>query len=218
MCITGGGVLVQGKSYNRADLVGHQFGHLTVVEYVRTTKDKKAIWRCVCVCGRDTYVTTNGLRSGNTKSCGCGNTGRLIQKGSTSKVCRRCGVGLVAGVNHRASFARSHNWVCNTCNSEYHAELLSRKPNRNYESNIKRKYGISGADYTAIHAAQEGKCAICGVEAAVDATGRQRLYVDHCHDSGKVRGLLCKHCNVGLGNFRDSIDALLSAVRYLQKE
>jgi len=43
------------------------------------------------------------------------------------------------------------------------------------------------------------------------------LYVDHCHSSGKVRGLLCHHCNTALGKFQDSVEVLSSAIDYLRK-
>lgn len=53
-----------------------------------------------------------------------------------------------------------------------------------------------------------GRCQICD---SVD-----NLHIDHCHDSGKIRGILCRGCNHGLGNFSDSRDKLLNAARYLE--
>lgn len=60
-------------------------------------------------------------------------------------------------------------------------------------------------------AAQGGRCAICRQE-----PGRRALDVDHSHETGAVRGLLCELCNKGLGCFRDSLDALRRAVVYLE--
>lgn len=57
---------------------------------------------------------------------------------------------------------------------------------------------------------QSGKCLICNEIP-------KRLVVDHCHTSGKVRGLLCDHCNTGLGRFKDSPELLMAAIRYLKK-
>lgn len=73
-------------------------------------------------------------------------------------------------------------------------------------------YGITSEEYDAIYAAQGGKCAICQ-----RATGaRKKLSVDHDHATGEVRGLLCTPCNRDvLGHLRDSVMALLRAVRYL---
>jgi len=62
--------------------------------------------------------------------------------------------------------------------------------------------------------AQGYKCAICGI----DARELQReLSVDHSHDTDEVRGLLCGHCNIGLGNFRDDVELLSKAIEYLGK-
>ena len=56
-------------------------------------------------------------------------------------------------------------------------------------------------------------CAICG-KSALDQ--KQRMCVDHNHETGQIRGLLCTHCNKALGGFEDDIDILLSAVSYLK--
>lgn len=71
------------------------------------------------------------------------------------------------------------------------------------------EYGMSIDRYKSLLAQQSGVCAIC--QTAADA-----FVVDHDHDSGLVRGLLCHRCNTGLGNFRDSIDTLSRAVSYLK--
>lgn len=73
-------------------------------------------------------------------------------------------------------------------------------------------YGITAEEYQAIYRAQGGKCAIC--QRATGAS--KKLSVDHDHKTGEVRGLLCTPCNRDvLGHLRDSITALLRAVRYL---
>lgn len=76
------------------------------------------------------------------------------------------------------------------------------------------KYGITADEYTRMVAAQGGGCAICG---ATECDDGRRLHVDHCHETGKVRGLLCAACNHGLGKFRDSPLLLRRAVEYLEK-
>lgn len=80
------------------------------------------------------------------------------------------------------------------------------------EMHIKKKYGLSLDSYNSMLAQQENKCVIC------DYTFGQKkgdCYVDHDHESGKVRGLLCQHCNTGLGYFRDNSKRLLKASNYL---
>jgi hypothetical protein len=76
---------------------------------------------------------------------------------------------------------------------------------------LRRKYGITFEDYTAMLAQQGGGCAICG---GVNADGRV-LHVDHHHGTGAVRGLLCQKCNHGIGLFRDTPDLLTRAIAYL---
>lgn len=76
---------------------------------------------------------------------------------------------------------------------------------------LRYKYGISIEEYGAMLEQQEGRCAICFAFPLPD----KPLYVDHCHDSKKVRGLLCQKCNSGLGMFGDDENRLRSAIRYL---
>lgn len=79
---------------------------------------------------------------------------------------------------------------------------------------IRRQYGITLAEYDQMLRDQDNKCAICGNEDEVEG---RRLAIDHCHDSGKVRGLLCGKCNRGLGLFYDNQELLENAISYLTK-
>lgn len=85
---------------------------------------------------------------------------------------------------------------------------------------LKRRFGISNADYAKMHEAQGGLCAICQrpETAKHKASGGSRsLAVDHCHGGGHVRALLCSACNTGLGNFGDDPDRLRAAISYLER-
>ena len=84
-----------------------------------------------------------------------------------------------------------------------------RKANRGprYEYELRNKYGLSKEGYEELLQRAGGKCEVCGAT--------EKLAVDHCHDSLVVRGILCKHCNTGLGYFRDREDLLAKAVTYL---
>jgi len=77
---------------------------------------------------------------------------------------------------------------------------------------IERIYGLSEEDYMEKIDGQRNLCAICGTK----PEGKV-LCVDHDHKTGNVRGLLCGNCNVGLGNFRDDIKIIESAIEYLKK-
>jgi len=104
-------------------------------------------------------------------------------------------------------------------NPEKHAEIQrryvesGRKALSVRRAHLKRKYGLTLADYEAMLLAQGGGCAICG---APPPDG-QSLHVDHDHDSGAVRGLLCFTCNAGIGMFDHDIDLLSAAVAYLHR-
>ena len=82
------------------------------------------------------------------------------------------------------------------------------------DGRLRSKFGIGLAEYLGMVEAQAGKCRLCGRE---ESTRQRRLAVDHCHSTGKVRGLLCHHCNTGLGNFMDDAGLLRRAILYLEE-
>lgn len=105
----------------------------------------------------------------------------------------------------------------NKCKNE--GRERSVKHNKDYYNNIRlSRYGITLEQYNAMVAAQDNKCLICGLEEnTVSKSGITKvLAVDHCHTTGKVRGLLCYKCNVGIGHLQDSIEVLESAIQYLK--
>lgn len=91
-------------------------------------------------------------------------------------------------------------------------KILAQRKDSGYD--LEYKYGLSLSQYACLLSAQNGTCKICGARPE-DCRPHGRLNVDHDHDTGKVRGLLCNQCNVALGGFRDSPALLLNAVKYL---
>lgn len=77
-----------------------------------------------------------------------------------------------------------------------------------------RKYGITVDQFDVMLAAQGGVCRICR---SGDPRGVGSFHVDHDHDTGVIRGLLCSDCNLGLGLFKDDATLLLGAANYLQE-
>jgi hypothetical protein len=77
---------------------------------------------------------------------------------------------------------------------------------------LKRKYGITIEQYDELLAAQGGRCAICRREPRPDIS----LHLDHDHESGQLRGVLCFRCNNALGDFDDEVSLLRAAVGYLE--
>lgn len=84
---------------------------------------------------------------------------------------------------------------------------------------VKYKYGLEWEDYIKLFNDAGGSCEICGKELSllVDQD-KETAYVDHDHLTNKVRGILCRVCNVALGHFRDSKLHLLKAVEYLDRQ
>ena len=117
---------------------------------------------------------------------------------------------------------------CRECNNESRRRSYQQAkadPARSEQINAGQRrrykqqtYGLSQEAYDAMLKAQGGRCAICGTdEVGSKSKNHQGFFVDHCHDTGEVRGLLCHPCNVGLGNFHDNIGKLEAAIRYLSE-
>ncbi len=91
---------------------------------------------------------------------------------------------------------------------------------RSKNNDLKKAFGITLERYNEMLEKQNGVCAICGKkdERVHNATGRpMNLAVDHCHNSKKVRALLCGPCNTGLGGFNDDVKLLRAAAAYLEQ-
>jgi len=79
-----------------------------------------------------------------------------------------------------------------------------------------KQYGLSEEGLIALENKAANKCMICYQEASGFGNGKV-LHIDHCHNSGKIRGLLCGSCNTGLGHFKDDINMLENAIKYLKE-
>ena len=83
---------------------------------------------------------------------------------------------------------------------------------------LRSTYGISMEEFTTLLDSQEHKCAICVRELSGKVNSRDlKAYVDHNHETGTVRGILCLHCNSLIGYCREDKGVLLSAIDYLKK-
>ena len=91
---------------------------------------------------------------------------------------------------------------------EYYREYQRKWHEKKKDATLMRMYGITKDDYDRMVIEQDGRCAICN---RTEGT----LVIDHCHEKGHVRALLCNKCNLGLGLFGDSPDLLVSAAMYL---
>jgi hypothetical protein len=88
--------------------------------------------------------------------------------------------------------------------------------NQGRAERYREKYGLDIETVGTAWKDQGGRCCICNVPIA--AAGLRGMHIDHDHQTGRNRGLLCASCNLGLGNFRDSPKLLLRAIKYLKDE
>ena len=149
------------------------------------------------------------------------------------KICPRCGVQKnVTEFYRKHRTSRELHSHCKECMKaemaapEYRARSNARRRHRRFidpavslksrQQKVWRKYGLSWDDLLKMLVSQNGCCAICrkGITPDSDAKADQP-HIDHCHTTGRIRGLLCLTCNTGLGMFGDSLDLLDCARAYL---
>lgn len=100
---------------------------------------------------------------------------------------------------------------CKECNNFAGKEWKKRNPDNTWKNHIKTFYGLSKENYLNLLKLQNNKCKICNKEDV------KILSVDHCHKTGKIRGLLCRKCNSAIGLFYENIINLQNAINYLQE-
>jgi hypothetical protein len=129
-----------------------------------------------------------------------------------TKTCYKCKKVKALSEFHKGSKTGSdkhgRKYQCKVCDKEERKIYLQTSHGKSKQ--LQWEYGISLDQYNEMMRKQDGRCAICGVPNFI-----RKLVIDHCHDTGKVRGLLCDRCNTGIGKLRDNIDILQSAIKYL---
>lgn len=138
-----------------------------------------------------------------------------------SQECLKCDRVLPIDRFSRQSSAKNgYRKTCKDCHNAYVREVWYAKnsdkqkkasaewKSRNQARVLATRYGATEEEIQRL--LDIGICQIC--------SSSEELCIDHCHDTGKVRGILCKPCNYGLGWFRDNLDRLGSAMVYLQDE
>lgn len=122
--------------------------------------------------------------------------------GKLSSYCKPCHTGSAAAWN---AANKDHR-------REYNKQWAARNPERRRASKIKSTYGLDKEAHAALRGSQNGCCAAC----AEPLQGGRREAVDHHHETGVVRGILCCWCNKALGHARESTDRLRALAAYLE--
>jgi hypothetical protein len=164
------------------------------------------------ICGKErNYKTLQGLTRANEKQLPCRSCTNSIIRGGIGKVynsnneryCPDCKKYLNLENFHYIPSKNRYHSICKEC-----AIIKSQ----NYHFNIYRyeKYNITKKDFEYLLGLQDNKCAICEKNLT-----NIKINIDHDHKTGKVRGLLCSDCNLGLGQFKDSKEIIKKAYKYL---
>ena len=146
-------------------------------------------------------VGTRGTQPTWLCDCECGNTKEIRGDALKSGRTRSCGCFQKEELSNRQTV---HGLEYGSEEHKLHVRNL----------NMQHKYGITLDDFNKLVEEQGGVCAIC--ETSLDDL-EHTAHLDHCHETGKVRGVLCKKCNTGLGMFDDDISRITQAAAYLNR-
>lgn len=155
------------------------------------------------------YTATTGRPRQPCKACFREwHRGRYVPKGTATDDPREC---VVCGVVFRPKKRAAVTHCSRVCTEKARSDSGRRR-----EADLRSKYGIGVEDYDRMLVEQSGGCAICRRGPEVNRNGFQKfLHVDHDHDSGRVRGLLCDRCNLSIGQFEHNPELLERAAAYL---
>ena len=130
-----------------------------------------------------------------------------------TKTCPKCGEEKLTD-----DFYFQRN-ACKPCVREHQRNFRNSRPDYNHARNLQRRYGLSVDEYRTLVENHNFACAICKVEIsdALGYTGKRSVVVDHNHETGDVRGILCSKCNLVLGHARESTEILYKAIVYLSE-
>lgn len=172
------------------------------VSKARWLNESGATKRCGGICGevKGTAEFYRHLRSADGLRAAC-------------KACERPSLNRKAVAWRKASPAKARAIINGWRKRQPRARRV-----RDYRTQHLKKYGLTLSEYGALLAEQNAQCAICSKPETQIRHGRPRLLsVDHCHSTGRVRGLLCSKCNIGIGHAGDDIAILEAMIRYLKR-
>lgn len=161
-------------------------------------------WRAECICGwaAEPFPTKVAAERSYRE--------HLI---SSAPQCIKCG----KSKSHSEMSRHSPN-TCKRCKTAATKAWAAANPKEwdrhRRKSHLRKQYNITPEEFDRILRDQGGVCAICG-DPPGDSRGF-RPHVDHCHSTGRVRGILCGRCNIGIGQFQDDPELVAKALAYLE--
>lgn len=185
-------------------LPGKKFGRLTVRRVIGFEGDHNRQVLCRCDCGNAAVARIDNLRAGKTRSCGCvarelhfarqmATLVKSLDGGDASAYEAECRDLVAAGADQQEEEAL--------------VQFISTRGDRTKQV----RYRLEPGEYERRLETQKGACNICGGQ----QSNGGNLVVDHCHTTGRIRGLLCTRCNIGCGAFKDNAAFLLRAAEHL---
>jgi hypothetical protein len=181
-----------------------------ITEHI-TKNNKKIIkkhFKCRCQCGKENIFSENKIKLAQIYSCGChiiDNDISIYTLQNGFKFCDIC-----------EEFKKEKDFNKNSKNKDG-LDNKCKECSRNYRLNS--KYDISNEEYERLFNNSQGKCHCCGKARSSKNPSSiyyRKLVVDHCHNTGIIRGLLCHNCNIGIGLLSDNIEGLQKAYEYLR--
>lgn len=173
------------------DIVGSKIGRLKIISIKKRDRQGRPIYEALCECGNKSYPRKDYLNNrGIFSHCGCRNGLSYEEKNNIEKEKRK------------SSYAK--NLEINKLNSR--------------KNKYKIRYKITLEQYEKMLQNQKSTCFICKKHQSNMPKSYGRLVIDHCHKTGKIRGLLCRSCNSGIGQLKDSETLLRRAIHYLARE
>jgi hypothetical protein len=189
---------------HEVDIAGQTFNRLTAIRRVfpqekKWLSSRSPAWLWRCTCGKEVIYLKDHVKHGKRGSCGCITAER---KALQEKV---------RAARTAATQARQAAIALEQISPPKETGHRQRRvPHAARANRLKKTFNLTLEEYAARLAAQGGVCAICQ-----EPPKAKPLNVDHCHTTGRIRGLLCTPCNLGLGSFNDSMPRLARALLYL---
>lgn len=186
-------------------LSGHKRYRIPLGEKSHPRENPSLGWRLECDCG----YQVEGLK--NKRELESIYAAHIKESLPICRICKE--------TKHPRFMSIAQHTMCKKCNTAGTKQRMMLYPDRGkhlkQKSHLLKKFNLTIEEYNNILFSQKYLCAIC--KFPLERTSKNWPHTDHCHETGKVRGILCSGCNLGLGSFKDDPNRLFNAVNYLLK-